>query len=92
LRSGAWSAATEHPRFDSLRVSIPPVRVEVPRKPPFTLALGTASPGTLTRALCGASVRSDDTVLVGIVRNAATNKGVDSASVFVKWVDVTLSR
>ncbi len=92
LRSGTWLAALEHPRFDSLRVSLPPRRVEVPRKAAFTLALGTPSPGTMTRALCGSNVRNDDVALVGMVRNVATNKGLDSASVFIKWVDVTLTQ
>ena len=91
LRSGTWLAALEHPRFDSLRVSVPLRRVVVPDSAMFTLALGTDLPGAITRALCGANVRNDDVALVGMVRNAATNTGVDSASVFVKWVDVQLS-
>src|SRR5205814_3867405 len=75
----------------SLGVSLPPRRVEVPRQPAFTLVVGTPSPGTVTRTLCGSNVRNDDVALVGIVQNAATHKGVDSASVFVRWVDLTLS-
>ena len=92
LRSGTWLTAVEHPRFDSLRVSLPLRRVAVPRQAAFTLALGTDLPGAITRALCGSNVRNDDVALVGMVRNAATNKGLDSASVFVKWVDVKLTR
>ncbi len=91
LRRGTWLAAVEHPRFDSLRLSVPLRRVEVPDMAAFTLELGTPSPGTMTRALCGSNVRNGDVALVGMVRNAATNKGLDSASVFVKWVDVTLT-
>ena len=49
------------------------------------------SPGTVTRTLCGSTVRNDDVALVGIVRNATTHAGLDPASVFVKWVDLTLS-
>jgi hypothetical protein len=91
LRSGTWLTAVEHPRFDSLRVSVPLRRVVVPDTAAFTL-LGTDLPGAITRALCGSNVRNDDVALVGMVRNAATNKGLDSASVFVKWVDVKLTR
>ncbi|MGH7619493.1 MAG: carboxypeptidase-like regulatory domain-containing protein, partial [Gemmatimonadaceae bacterium] len=91
LSSGTWIMEVEHARFDSLRVSIPPRRVEVPRRSAFTLAVGTPSPGTVTRALCGSNVRNDDVALVGIVRNAATHTGVDSVSVFIKWVDLTLT-
>jgi Carboxypeptidase regulatory-like domain len=91
LRSGAWLAAVEHPRFDSLRVSVPLGRVMVPDAAAFTLQLGTDLPGAITRALCGSNVRNDVVALVGMVRNAATNKGLDSASVFVKWVDVKLT-
>jgi hypothetical protein len=90
LRSGTWLAALEHPRFDSLRVSVPLRRVVVPDTAAFTL-LGTDLPGAITRALCGSNVRNDDVALVGMVRDAATNKGLDSASVFVKWVDVKLT-
>ena len=91
LRSGTWLTALEHPRFDSLRVSVPLRRVVIPSRAAFTLDLGTDLPGAITRAICGSNVRKDDVALVGMVRNAATNKGVDSASVFVKWVDVTLT-
>ena len=91
LRSGTWLAALEHPRFDSLRVSVPLGRVMVPDAAAFTLQLGTDLPGAITRALCGSNVRNDVVALVGMVRNAATNKGLDSASVFVKWVDVKLT-
>ena len=92
LRSGPWLATLEHPRFDSLRVSVALGRVVVPDAAAFTLRLGTDLPGAVTRALCGPNVRTDDVALVGMVRNAATKKGLDSASVFVKWVDVTMTR
>lgn len=91
MRDGTWLMEVEHPRFDSLHVAVPPRRVVVPRQDAFTLVVGTPSSRTVTRALCGSSVRSDDVALVGIVRNALTYEGVDSASVFVKWVDLTLS-
>ncbi|MFI5244481.1 MAG: carboxypeptidase regulatory-like domain-containing protein, partial [Gemmatimonadales bacterium] len=91
LKSGTWLAALEHPRFDPLRVSVPLRRVVVPDSAAFTVNLGTDLPGAITRALCGSNVRNDDVALVGMVRNAATNKGLDSATVFVKWVDVTLT-
>lgn len=91
LPSGTWLMQVEHARFDSLRVSLPPRRVKVPHQAVFNLAVGTPSPGTVTRALCGANVRSDDVALVGIVRNVATHSGLDSARVFINWVDLTLT-
>jgi len=91
LMSGAWLMEVEHARFDSLRVSLPTRRVEVPRQAAFSLEVGTPSPGTVMRALCGSNVRNDDVALVGNVRNAATHNGLDSLSVFVKWVDLTLT-
>jgi hypothetical protein len=91
LLSGAWLMEIEHPRFDSLRVSLAPRRVDVPRQAAFSLEVGTPSPATVTHFLCGANVRNGDVALVGIVRNAATHQGMDSVSVFVKWVDLTLS-
>jgi hypothetical protein len=91
MLSGTWLMEVEHARFDSLHVSLPRRRVVVPRQAAFTLAIGTPSPGTVTRALCGSNVRNDDVALVGTVRNAATHSGLDSASVFVKWVDLTLT-
>ena len=63
----------------------------VPREAAYTLAVGTPSPDTVTRALCGSNVRKDDVALVGMVRNAATHTGLDSVSVFVTWVDLTLT-
>lgn len=92
LRKGTWIASMEHPRFDSLRASVPLGRLVVPDSPTFSVRLGTDFPGVITRALCGSNVRNDDVALAGFVKNAATNKGLDSASVFVKWVDVKLTR
>jgi hypothetical protein len=91
MLSGTWLMEVEHARFDSLHVSLPRRRVVVPRQAVFTFTVGTPSTSTVTRALCGSSVRSDDVALVGIVRNAATHSGLDSASVFVRWVDLTLT-
>jgi hypothetical protein len=91
LLSGAWLMQVEHARFDSLRVPVPPRRVVVPRQAVFTFAVGTPSASTLTRALCGSNVRNDDIALVGTVRNAATHTALDSASVFVRWVDLTVT-
>ncbi len=41
LSSGTWLMEVEHARFDSLRVSLPPRRVEVPRQAVFAFAVGT---------------------------------------------------
>jgi hypothetical protein len=91
LMSGPWLMEVEHARFDSLRVSLPTRRIEVPRADTFTLQVGTPSPGTVMRAVCGPNTRNDDVALVGFVRNAATHTALDSVSVFVKWLDLTLT-
>lgn len=92
LSSGSWLMEVEHARLDSLRVPFPPRRIEVPRKAAFTLAVGMPSALTVTHALCGSNVRNDDVALVGIVRSAATHTGLDSVSVFVRWVNLTLTK
>ncbi len=46
---------------------------------------------TLTRSLCGAGDRTDDLVVVGTVRNAANQQGLDSAKVFIKWSNLTIT-
>lgn len=91
LMSGTWLMEVEHARFDSLRVSVPPRRVEVPPQASFALAAATPSPSTVTRALCGTDARDNDIALVGVVRNAATHTGLNSVIVSVKWLDLTLT-
>ncbi|MDQ8165641.1 MAG: hypothetical protein P3A28_07785, partial [Gemmatimonadota bacterium] len=56
-----------------------------------TIRLATPSAETVTRTLCGPLMRRDDIVLVGNVRNALTHRGVDSAIVFVKWINLALT-
>lgn len=91
LPRGTWRAALEHPRLDSLRVVVSLGRIVLGDSASVDVRLGTDLPGAITRALCGANVRNDDVAIAGRVRNAATGAGVDSAGVFVKWVDVQLS-
>ncbi len=92
LASGTWRAEVAHRRFDSLRVSLPVRRLEVPPKAVVVAELATPSRRTVTRMLCGDTARVDDVALVGIVRDAGTRRGIDSAVVVVKWVTLTLFR
>jgi hypothetical protein len=92
LKSGTWHAEVAHPRFDSLRLSFPARQLEVPPHAVVATELWTPSRRTVTRMLCGDSARRDDVALAGIVRDATTRRGIDSASVVVKWVNLTLRR
>ena len=92
LMSGSWRAEVAHPRFDSLRIPAPVRNMEVPARESASLTLWTPSPRTVTRVLCGDSARSDDVALVGLVRDIATNRGIDSANVTVKWINLALKR
>lgn len=92
LRSGIWRAAIAHPRFDSLRVAVPVRRLDVPPKALVAATLGTPSRRTVTRTLGGDSTWTDDVALVGIVRDAETHRGIDSAIVVAKWINLTLRR
>lgn len=92
LLSGTWRAEVAHRRFDSLRVPVPVRRLEVPPKAVVVAELATPSRRTVTRVLCSDTARNDDVALVGIVRDAGTRRGIDSAFVVVKWINLTLFR
>jgi hypothetical protein len=92
LWNGVWSSQIRHERFDSLRVTLPVRRITVPDTPVAVVELWTPSRVALGRVLCGDSAKSDDAAVVGHVRSATTNTGIDSARVHVKWVNLTLKR
>ena len=92
LRSGIWNAEVVHPRIDSLRVVLPMRRLDVPPRAVVAATVGIPSGKTITRMLCGDSARSDDVALVGMVRDAETHRGVGSAIVVAKWINLTLRR
>lgn len=58
--------------------------------PPSLASLRTTVVDSL-RSLCGPNMRSDGVALVGFVKDAATHSGLDSVSVSIKWVDLTLT-
>jgi hypothetical protein len=92
IQSGRWRAVVAHPKFDSLRVTLPPRELEVSSSASaVTGTLWTPSRLTITRMLCGDSAKPDDAALTGVVRDAATHGAIDSASVFVKWVNLNLA-
>lgn len=51
-----------------------------------------AEPRAAIRELCGDSARVDDAAVIGTVRDASTNRPIDSAFVVAKWIDLTLWR
>ncbi len=77
LQSGTWRVEIAHPRFDSLRVTVPARHLTVPPNATVSTALWTPSRRTVTRMLCGDSARVDDVALVGLVRNATTSQVID---------------
>jgi hypothetical protein len=92
LRAGTWRANIAHPRFDSLRLTYPEHQLEIPPKAVVSRELWTPSRRMATRILCGDSAKDDDAAVVGIVRDAITHRGIDSASVILKWINLTLRR
>jgi hypothetical protein len=92
LRSGIWLASISHERFDSLRIVLPERRFKVSAKVLATIPFWTPSRTAVGRTLCGDSASSDDAALVGFVRSAATNNGLDSARVVAKWINLKLKR
>jgi hypothetical protein len=92
IMSGAWRAHLAHGRFDSLRIPYPVRSIVVPARENAAITIWTPSARTVTRMLCGDSARSDDVAIVGLVRDVATNRGIDSAAVTVKWINLALKR
>ena len=90
LESGRWRAAIQHPRFDSLGVTLPEQQVDVPRAARFSLSFAAPSAREVTLLLCGPQKHVGDVALVGTVRAAATRLKLDSADVHVVWVNLTL--
>ncbi|MEO7454920.1 MAG: carboxypeptidase-like regulatory domain-containing protein [Gemmatimonadaceae bacterium] len=90
LMSGTWRAAIAHARYDSLRVTLAARTLVVPPRASVIAELWTPSRHALTRMLCGDTANGDDVALVGMVRDAATRRGIDSASVVVKWINLQL--
>ena len=92
LSPGRWLVGIEHPHLDSLGVTLPARRVEIPAKPSFRLPLATASARTLTQAYCGARAHDDDAVVVGVVQAAGSGAPLDSADVLVQWSNLRFAR
>jgi hypothetical protein len=92
LTPGRWLAEIEHPHFDSLGVTLPVRRVEIPEKPSFRLTLATTSARTLKHAYCGDGARDDESFVVGIVEASGSGAPLDSAAVFVQWSNLRFAR
>jgi hypothetical protein len=92
LSPGRWLAGIEHPHLDSLGVTLPIRRVEIPEKSSFKVALATASARTLARAYCGDRARDEEAFVVGTVQAAGSGEPIDSASVFVQWSNLRFAR
>ena len=89
LTPGQWLATVGHPRFDSLGLSIRRA-VEVSART-SRVVLATPSAATITATFCGAGSRPRDLAIVGTVRSL-TSQTLDSATVRLQWVSVTLTR
>jgi len=92
LSPGPWLVGIEHAHFDSLGVTLPARRVEIPARTSFRLPLATASARTLTRAYCGANAHDADVAIVGTVRAAGSDAPLDSTDVLVQWSDLRFAR
>jgi hypothetical protein len=92
VRPGRYLVGFQHPMLDSIGVEQTPRAVTVDR---FTLAvrldLGLPSARSLRIALCGAAAVADSqSLIIGIVRDAATRSARPSSSVTVQWADFTI--
>jgi hypothetical protein len=92
LAPGRWLVDIEHPHLDSLGVTMPVQRIEVPASATFRVAFATSSARTLTRAYCGDRAHDDDVVTVGLVRDAGSDAALDSAVVLAQWTDLNFVR
>lgn len=92
LSSGTWRAQISHARFDSLRVTLPAQPLRVAARDTVSTTLWTPSGRQVARILCGDTLPSDNVALVGIIRDAATQRGIESAIVVAKWINLTLVR
>ena len=87
---GEYIAGFRHPVLDTLGVEVPRRRVAI-RSGEQRIDLGTPSPGTIARILCGPRANERRAgLLLGHVRGAADDIPIAGATVLVEWMEAVI--
>jgi len=85
IAEGTHRLTFNHPALDSARVSAPIYRVTVPKGGLRNLQLATPSFATTSRYLCGTTLDSASTIVLGRVRAAEDGRPLAGATARVEW-------
>ncbi len=86
---GSYLLTFFHPSLDSARLSAPAYRVTVPSRGLRGLELATPSFATTSRFLCGTTLDSASTIVLGRVRAAEDGRALGGATAAVSWWEMT---
>lgn len=86
---GSYLLTFYHPSLDSARLSAPAYRVTVPRGGLRNLQLFTPSFATTSQFLCGATLDSNSTIVLGRVRAAEDGSPLAGATATVSWWEMS---
>lgn len=90
--AGRWVLGFAHPMLDSLGLPMPLWEVDVVAGKAARADLAIPGPGRLRAAICGAGSGDSTAILLGFVRDATTQAGVPGASVFGRWLELSLTK
>lgn len=91
LTEGSYTIGFFHPTLDSLGITPPTRTIEVHRGTQNFVELAVPSMRTITYSLCPDTALTDGRGLVtGIVRDAATDKPLDSVRVVLMWTGMSV--
>jgi hypothetical protein len=89
---GVYTLGFFHPTLDSLGITPPTQRVEARRGSPVFVQLAVPSMRTILRFVCpDSTVAAGNGVVMGVVRDAATDAPLASARVVVMWTGLSFS-
>ena len=92
VRPGRYLVGFLHPTLDSIGVERPPREVSVDGRMAVRLDLAVPSAQSLRVAICGAAAVADSqSLILGIVRDAATQMAVASSTVAARWAEYTIA-
>lgn len=86
---GTYLLTFYHPALDSARISAPVYRVTVPAAGLRNLQLATPSFATTSRFLCGTTLDSASTIVLGRVRSAEDGTPLAGATARVNWWEMS---
>lgn len=93
LPLGSYLLGFQHLAIDTLGLQSPVHRVDLRRGGSVHVALAAPTMRSVVEKVCGdRAARDSISLLVGSVRDAATDRAIDSAFVSVRWAEVYLTR